>query len=97
MKNEALRLFRVFHDLKLNKMAEKLEVSPSYLSEIEKGHREVSLKLIEKYAKVFETSPSAILAFSEKLGEDATGLKATIAKKIVGLLQNIEKYGAETK
>src|SRR3546814_14803062 len=37
MLGEALRLIRVYHDLKQKQAAERLEVSKSYLSEIERG------------------------------------------------------------
>jgi len=90
MTNEALRLFRIFNDLKLYEMADKLDISPSYLSEIEKGKKEPSLKLIEKYAKVFDIKASSIIAFSEKLDKDKKGIKNAIAKNIIKLLQEIE-------
>lgn len=90
MTNEALRLFRVFHDLRLYQMADILGISPSYLSEIEKGRKNPSLRLIEKYAKVFHTTPSTILSFSEKLDKDQQGIKAKIAKMIVRLLKDVE-------
>lgn len=90
MINEALRLFRVFNDLKLFEMAEKLGISPSYLSEIEKGKKDPSLKLLEKYSEVFNISTSSILNFSEKLENNQKGVKAKIAQNIVNLLNNIE-------
>ena len=37
MLSEALRLIRVFHDLKQTELADRLGVSKSYLSEIESG------------------------------------------------------------
>ena len=93
MKNEALRLFRVFHDLKQTEMAERLGISVSYLSEIEKGKKEPSLKLIEKYANEFNTSASSILGFSEKLSVDSKGIKSIIAKKIIQFLKDVETHG----
>ena len=49
MINEALRLIRVFHDLKQFELAERLKVSKSHISEIESGTKAPSLELIEKY------------------------------------------------
>lgn len=97
MLSEALRLLRVFHDLKQNELADKLDVSKSYISEIEKGRRTPSLETIEKYSKYFRIPTSSILFFSEQI-EDAQTIKGTatkakeaIASKIVNFLQVIEE------
>ncbi|MCP4912809.1 MAG: helix-turn-helix transcriptional regulator [Oligoflexia bacterium] len=71
--SESLRLIRVFNDLSQKDLAEKLEVSRSYLSEIEKGHKIPNMNLIKKYGEVFDIKPSAILFFSEKLGSNKDG------------------------
>ena len=60
MINEALRLLRVFHDLKQFEMAEKLGISKSHISEIEKGSKSPSLDLIERYASEFSIPVSSI-------------------------------------
>ncbi len=44
MLGEALRLIRVFHDLKQNELARQLGVSQSHLSDIERGEKTPSLK-----------------------------------------------------
>jgi transcriptional regulator with XRE-family HTH domain len=92
MINEALRLIRVFHDLKAVELSNKLNISPSYLSEIESGKKEPTLDLIRKYAEVFSTSPSSILFFSEdidKVGKKKN-FKGLIRKKTIHFLQSIE-------
>jgi transcriptional regulator with XRE-family HTH domain len=93
---EALRLLRVFHDLKQNELAERLNVSKSYISEIEKGNRTPSLDLIDRYAQVFKVPVSSIMFFSEQI-ESAQKEKAAIPKarqaiasKIIKFLQVIE-------
>lgn len=65
--NEALRLVRVFHDKKIKDLAIELEVSPSFITDIEKGKKKPSLELVNKYAKVFNTTKSALLFFSEEI------------------------------
>jgi len=92
MINEALRLLRVFHDLKAFELADKLGISQSYLSEIESGKKEPSLELIRKYADYFRTSPSSILFFSEdieRVGKKKK-LKDVLRKKTLEFLQKIE-------
>jgi len=49
-----LRKLRIDHDEKLSQMAEKLEVSSSYLSLIESGERSVPRNFIEKLCKAYD-------------------------------------------
>ena len=93
MLNECLRLFRVFHDKKLIELAEELDISPSYLSEIESGKKQPSIEIVKQYAKIFKTTPSAILFFSEELDQKQNRgkLKTSIRYKLVKFMQAIEK------
>jgi transcriptional regulator with XRE-family HTH domain len=97
MLGEALRLFRVFHDLRSMDLAEKLGISPGYLCEIEKGKKTPTMELIKKYAEVFETTPSAILFFSENLdiGEGKGKIKSGVRGKLIKFMQAVEKGGTE--
>lgn len=61
MLHDALRLLRVFHDLKQKELAEKLAISNSHISEIEKGNRTPSLDVIKKYADYFKIPVSSVL------------------------------------
>ncbi len=96
MLSEALRLLRVFHDLKQNQLAERLCLSKSYISEIEKGNRTPSLDVIKKYSDEFGIPISSILFFSEKLEQPNKGAwssentKRAISKKVIGFLQFVE-------
>jgi len=93
---EALRLIRVFHDVKQNELAERLGISNSFLSEIESGKKAVSVELIEKYSVEFQIPASSILFFSENLnnpntvGRAADRAKGVIARKVLNFLQLIE-------
>ena len=54
MQNDALRLMRVFHDMSQTNLVDKLGISKSYLSEIEKGEKKkVTLDLLERYSHLF--------------------------------------------
>lgn len=96
MVSEALRLLRVFHDLKQRELAEKLGISPSHVSELEKGNRTPSLEVMQKYADVFRIPVSSIMFFSESLNGAQSGeatankAKSAIAPKIIGFLKLIE-------
>lgn len=92
MLGEALRLLRVFNDLKAKDLAGKLDISPNYLSEIEKGKKKPSLEVINKYGVVFNVKASAILFFSEELESESSGImpRQWVAKKLVKFLQAVE-------
>lgn len=92
MLGEALRLIRVYHDLKQKELAERLEISTSYLSEIEKGHKTPTLELIHRYSAAFKIPVSSIMFFAESV--DAGGsferARSLVAGKMVGLMQFLE-------
>lgn len=92
MLGEALRLIRVYHDLKQKQVAERLDISTSYLSEIEKGHKTPSLELIQRYSAIFGLPVSSIMFFAESVeGAGAYDLaRSFVAGKMVGLMQFLE-------
>lgn len=98
MINEALRLIRVFHDIKQFELAERLSVSKSHISEIESGNKTPSLDLIEKYSAEFKVPVSAIMFFAEQLPTAQRGEKARnkIASKVLDLLGFIERKANAT-
>jgi transcriptional regulator with XRE-family HTH domain len=71
MLNEAFKLLRILNDLSIKDMAEKIELSEAYISELEtrkKGNP--SMEVIRKYANYFSVHPSDILLLSENLNKD---------------------------
>jgi len=97
MLSEALRLLRVYHDMKQVELCDAIGLSKSYISELEKGNRTPSVEVIKKYADFFKVPASSILFFSEQLEKPDDGLvvksgaKAVIASKIIGFLKLIEE------
>lgn len=93
MLNEALRLIRVFHDLKQVELAEKIGVSKSYISEIENKNKNPSLDILQKYSEVFNIPISAIMFFAEELpnAQKGGGVRNKVAAKIIDILSFIEK------
>ena len=105
--SEALRLIRVFHDVKQHELAERLGISKSYLSEIERGKKSPSIEIIRQYAAEFDMPVSSILFFSEQLNNqnqkstEPDRIKGLIAEKAIRFLQFIEartqNHGEETR
>lgn len=92
MLGEALRLIRVYHDLKQKQAAERLGLSTSYLSEIERGLKTPTLDIIQRYGEVFDMPVSSIMFFSESIGTSSTldQARTFVAGKVVSLLQFLE-------
>src|SRR4051812_18315447 len=91
MLNEALRMIRVFHDKSQREVASALEISPSYLSEIEKGTKEPSLQILHRYSDELSIPLSSILFFSEHMddGMPSNRTKTFVSGKVVALLKFI--------
>lgn len=93
MIHEALRLIRVFHDLKQVELAGRLGVSKSHISEIEKGNKSPSLDLIQRYAAEFKIPVSSIMFFAEELPNAKSGdkIRSKIAGKVIDILHFVER------
>lgn len=93
MLHRALKLLRTYHRLTQQQLAERLAISNSYLSEIEKGTKTANLDLLEKYASVFSIPASSILLFSERIDADRPGdrLRFAASQKVLKLLEWIDE------
>ena len=92
---EALRLLRIFNGYKSAELAKKLELSQSYVSELENGKKQPTMEGLDKYAKVFEMKKSTLMLFAESLeGEEIKNdKKQRIARAGMKLLKILEKVG----
>jgi len=66
MLNEVLRLLRISQDWTIKELSEKMKISSSYISEIEKGVKKPSLDILDKYSSVMGIDKSTILYFEEE-------------------------------
>jgi len=97
MLNEALRLIRVFHNMNQKELSIKLEISRSYLSEIESGKKNINIDLLNKYSTVFDIPSSSLLLFSENLENNKLSEKTRVyvAKKVVNIMNWISESGVK--
>lgn len=65
MIGEILKRTRLIYGYKASDLSIKLDISPSYLSEIENNKKKPSLDLLEKYASVFDMKVSTLILLSE--------------------------------
>ena len=70
MISKVLRLIRQFHKMSQLELAAKLDISKSYLSELESGKKTVSLALLEKYSSIFDIPASSLVFLSETLSHE---------------------------
>ena len=84
---KALRLLRVFHDISQTQLADSLEVSKSFLSEIESGKKEPTLQMLSRYAEEFGIPRSSLLFFAERIsGSAPSDASRKFAPKVLKLL-----------
>jgi len=89
MLNDALKQIRMFHEMKQVELAKKLDISKSYLSEIESGRKSVTMDLLQKYGEVFSVPASSLLVFSENIDAAKTSdkLRLKCANKIIKVME----------
>ena len=79
---KALKLLRLYANMKSVYLAKKIGLSSSYTSEIEGGHKTISIDMLKSYEKVFGVDPSFIMMFADKL-KNKKGLEKKIFENII--------------
>ena len=97
MLNEALRLVRVFHDLNKTQTAERVGLSKSYITELERGDKKVTIEVLQKYADAFNMPLSSLMFFAEQSadGSAADKVRTVVAGKVVKMLDWIATVTAD--
>ena len=97
MIGEALKMFRTIHGYKGKELAEMLEISPSYLSEIENGKKSPPYELLEKYSSAFDVKLSTLILFSEDYSKNKPTDKAKngVRKMLFDFMKRLEVENAD--
>ena len=92
---EALRLLRIFNGYKSAELADMLEISQSYVSELENNKKQPTIEVLDKYAKVFGMKKSTLFLFAESLEieKEKQDKKQHMAYAGMKLLKILEKVG----
>ena len=92
MIGELMRLIRVFNDLTLSELSKNLDISVSYLSEIENGKKQPTLDFVKQFANHFKIRPSAIMFFIEEIDRmpAKTNMKDVVRKNFLRFLKYVE-------
>lgn len=91
MLGDSLRLIRVMHSIPAKQLASKLEISATYLSEIENNKKRPTLELINKYASCFKVKPSTILFFDESNSLNGSTAKTNLCNAFIRYAKALER------
>lgn len=101
MLHSALRHLRRYHGIKQQDLAAQLQISNSYLSEIESGVKAhaITIELLNKYAEIFKVPVSTLMLFSEQLdsGKRSDKLRISMAAKVLKMLDWIDQHDDDKK
>lgn len=97
MLNRALKIIREVHRMKQGELADSLGISKSYLSEIERGEKKVSLDVLNKYAVTFDVPASTFLSFMEALEGESEARRARAEKLLSVLSWTLEHDQSDAK
>ena len=73
--SKTLKLLRIFFGYKSVEMAKKLNISQSFLSEVENNKKNATLELLNQYSKVLNIKVSTIVLLAESLENDKSSKK----------------------
>lgn len=85
-RGKILRLFRIARDMSIKELAEKMQVSSSYISDVERGVRNPSMETCKKYSDAFGVPLSVIIFFDEELTEHGYNYR----KLLISILKKVE-------
>lgn len=93
MIGDVLKRMRLIYGYKASEMSKMLNISPSYLSEIENGKKQPSLDLLKKYAEIFGIKLSSLILLSESYEEAEKAGKGTalIRTMMMSLIAGMSK------
>jgi transcriptional regulator with XRE-family HTH domain len=94
MYDRALKLIRQYHRLSQAELADALNLSRSFVSELEKpGGKKPSIDVLERYANYFKIPVSSLLLFAERSGSSDLREKSRIfaADKVLKMLEWLEE------
>lgn len=97
MFDRALKIIRLYHRFNQTDLADRIGISKSYLSEIERGHKEPSLDILRRYSEFFDIPVSSLMLFAEQA--NTSGLERArvfTADKVLRMLEWIAE-GEEGK
>ena len=92
-RSKVLRLFRIARDMTVKELADSMNVSSSYICDVERGVRNPSLETYQKYSEALRVPLSTIIFFDEEI----TNYGYNYRKLLISILQNVDSLEERTK
>lgn len=86
MLHDALRYVRKFHRMSVNDAAAAMGMSPSHISEIERGKKRIHHDVLEAYSRTFDLPVSAICLIAESGQENDRSRASAVQRKITKIM-----------
>lgn len=87
---DALKNLRRFHGRKQNELATLLDISPAHLCGIEKGTKQPSLEILQRYSEIFGIRLSSLIYFIEQSETESKSESRPISSKVMKMLAWVE-------
>lgn len=99
MINEALKLARLYWGFSQVELAQRLGVSQSTLSDIERGAKDVSMEILERYSSALDVRMSQLLFFAEEIEGEPPVRRGNliVATKVLQLLDALKPSDPEER
>lgn len=89
MIGETIKLLRNTYGINSQDLALKIEISQSYMSEIENNKKIPKLEIIKKISEIFKIKTSSLIYIDEKVKE--AGENINFNEKIIIVINTLEK------
>lgn len=86
MLHDALRSVRKFHQVSVNDAAAAMGMSPSHISEIERGKKRIHQDVLEAYSRTFEMPISAFYLIAESTDTQDKSAVGAVKRKITKII-----------
>ena len=91
-----LKELRKRNSLTQQELADKLSISKSFVSQLERGERQMSLGLLKKYANVVSVKPEEILRALE-ITQREVPVERKLAKQVSLVVKQVMKISGSEK
>lgn len=75
---EIIKIFRIVNQVTTCQLAEKVEVTQTFITKIEKGRKQVPPRLLEKIAEAFDIEEDVIIKISRDSEKNSWSFQKTL-------------------
>ena len=83
-----IRSIRKSQNMTIDELAEKCDFQSPYLSDVERGERNITLQTLNKILDALQVEPSSVLIPDIKVSEEKENIKEELIKILFNILEN---------